>query len=126
MSKILKRTYYNNGYGCSCCRQDWEDTEWIDEEELPSVEDFFNHDLKIFDGNVDRGGEVGVTYEKDGEILFGITPDIYRAAWYFYATWGNCDFPIEIKIQEDREWGKVTYHTEEIIAKYKKYLSEKE
>lgn len=126
MSKILKKTYYNNGYGCSCCRQDWEDTEWIDEKELPSVEDFFNNNLQLFDSNAGNGGEVGTTYEKDGEIIFGITPDIYKAGWNFYAIWGDCDYPKTIKIKEDREYGKVTYHTEEIIEKYKKYLSEKE
>lgn len=85
MSKVLKRMQFNNGYGCSCCRHDWEESEWIDEDEMPTIKDFFENEMIKFDTNCDEGGCVGITYEKDGMVLFGVEAEIYRAAWYFYA-----------------------------------------
>jgi hypothetical protein len=126
MGKVVKRYYYNNGYGCSCCRLDWEDFEWIDEEEIPSVEEFFCHDtLDFLDKNVANGGIVGVTYEKDGRILYGIISVIYRAVWYFNAVWGDCDFYDEHEIKIDRMSSDGTkFGTEEILKKYYKHLEE--
>lgn len=85
MSKILKRMQFNNGYGCSCHRQDWEESEWIDESEMPTIKDFFENNLNEFDKNCNRGGCVGITYEKDGMVLFGVEATIYKAYWFFEA-----------------------------------------
>lgn len=100
MGKILKRMQFNNGYGCSCCRNDWEETEWICEDEVPNLKEFFKTQLSVFDKNCGQGGCVGVTYEKNGIILFGVTADIYRIGWDFYAVKGDTDTPDEIKIPE--------------------------
>lgn len=85
MSKVLKKMQFNNGYGCSCCRQDWEESEWIDESEMPTIKEFFESKLDEFDTNCNEGGCVGITYEKDGFILFGVEASIYKAGWDFYA-----------------------------------------
>ena len=71
---ILERTESNNGYGCSCCRQDWEDSEWIDESEMMSfkaiIEEAYTNPLE---------GVVGRQYEVNGKILYGYRSDIFRA-----------------------------------------------
>lgn len=85
MSKVLKRMQFNNGYGCSCCRRDWEESEWIDEDEMPTIKDFFENEMVQFDTNCANGGCVGITYEKDGMVLFGVETDIHRVAWNFHA-----------------------------------------
>ena len=99
--KILKVTQFNNGYGCQCCRQDWTETEWIDESELPNIEKFFEENLPKFYKNGNEGGMVGTLFEKDGEVLFGIYADIYRAGFTFYAYKGTVDNEEEMEIPCD-------------------------
>lgn len=100
MAKILKRKQFNNGYGCQCCRRDWEETEWIDESEMPTIRDFFENELIKFDQNCADGGCVGITYEKDGLVLFGVEADIYKAEWYFNAIQEDDDAYLTKRIPE--------------------------
>ena len=100
MGKVLKRMQFNNGYGCSCCRQDWEETEWIDEAEVPDLKEFFQTWLSVFDKNCSKGGCVGITYEKDGIVLFGVAANIHHVLWHFYAIKGDSDNFDEFKIPE--------------------------
>lgn len=100
MSKVLKRMQFNNGYGCQCCRCDWEESEWIDESEMPTIKDFFENEMIKFDTNCANGGCVGITYEKDGIVLFGVEAEIHRATWYFLAIKEDEDNYEEKKIPE--------------------------
>jgi len=121
MSKVLKRMQFNNGYGCSCCRHDWEETEWIGEDEVPSYKDFFQTWLSIFDKNCSTDGCVGICYEKDGAILFGVTASIYRACWHFCAVKGDVDNPDEFIIPEvERKCGagNVSFDLDAVWAFY--------
>jgi hypothetical protein len=121
--KVLKREFYNNGYGCSCCRKDWEEISWIDETEMPTVEEFFTEYLRTFDLNASQGGIVGISYESNGEILFGIEPQIYSADWNFVVKWGNVDYPTVVKKVRERivenHKHTIKYYSEDIINKYK-------
>ena len=122
MGKVIKRTIYNNGYGCSCCRRDWEDTEWIDEEEMINFETLLKETIKKFDENAGNGGCVGIIYEKDGQTLYGITSTIYRAGWEFYAVFGgeaDHEYTNEFLIQNYQGISEEeSYSVEEIIEKY--------
>lgn len=110
MSKVLKRMQFNNGYGCSCCRQDWEESEWIDESEMPTIKEFFENNLNEFDKNCNKGGCVGITYEKDGNVLFGVYADIYRATWFFDAIKEDEDSYLEHRIREkERTYNNVIF-----------------
>ena len=126
--KVLKREFYNNGHGCSCCRKDWEETFWIDENEIPTIEEFFTKHLETFDLNASKGGLVGVCYENNGKILFGLKPQINTADWNFDAVWGDCEYPTRIekvkeRCRDDKEIYYIKYHSEEIIKKYKEEYS---
>lgn len=74
---ILQRDTYNNGYGCSCCRHDWEDTEWIDEKEMDSLEEIINYvyNREWYDSNCNHLGKL---YEKNGKVIYGFQVDFYR------------------------------------------------
>ena len=92
---ILKRTFYNNGYACSCCRRDWEETEWIDEKEMLSTEQLdavIEHSL---DNVTDDCLVAGIVYEKDGVELYGFKLDIYRAS-------------TEVRLCMDSVWKKLS------------------
>ncbi len=69
---VLKRTDFNNGYGCSCCRRDSEESEWIEEKDMLTFEEIidlaYKHPLE---------DEVGIQYEKDGKVLYGFRSEIY-------------------------------------------------
>jgi len=66
--KILETKLYNNGYGCSCCRDDHKITNWIDEQNMLSIEDLLNliYEWKFEDENC-----CGIKYEKESKILYG-------------------------------------------------------
>lgn len=117
MSKILRREQYNNGYGCSCCRHDWEETDWINETDIIPFETLLTETIKELDNNCNKGGLVGVVYEKDGEVLYGIDANIYRAGWEFYAVWGD-DKELLIKDYEGVSH-RQSYSVEEILKEYK-------
>ena len=125
MRKVIKRTIYNNGYGCSCCRQDWEDTEWIDEEEMISFETLLTETIKEFDENAGCGGCVGLIYEKDGKTLYGIDSNIYRVGWEFYAVFGgdaDYDYEYELLIRDYEGVSKsMSYTIDDILALYHDY-----
>ena len=52
---------------------------------MPTIKDFFENEMVQFDTNCANGGCVGITYEKDGLVLFGVEAAIHRATWFFYA-----------------------------------------
>lgn len=122
MSKVLRRMQFNNGYGCSCCRRDWEDTEWIDEYEMIDFETMLTETIKEFDENAGDGGCVGIIYEKDGKTLYGIEPNIYKVGWEFYAVFdGEADYDYENKLLIKNYEGvsrSKSYSIEEILSKY--------
>jgi len=75
---ILKRDEWNNGYGCSCCRSDWENVEWIEESDMKSFSEIVNYVFNrkyLTDNNI----HAGLIYEKDGKVLYGFSTRIYKA-----------------------------------------------
>lgn len=93
--KVLERTEYNNGYGCSCCRRDWEETEWIKENDMIPFETLITETVKKLNKNAADGGCVSIIYESDGNILYGIRATIYRVGWYFKALIKDKEYLIE-------------------------------
>jgi hypothetical protein len=75
---ILETRMYNNGYGCSCCRDDWENKEWIEEKDMESFEYIVDCLLSgsYYDGS---DYDSGLIYEEDGKILYGYIVKVYRA-----------------------------------------------
>lgn len=123
---VLHRKQFNNGYGCSCCREDWEETDWVKDEEVPSIEEFFSQKLSDCIKAFNTGGMVGATYEKDGKILFGVEMDINRVNFSFRAVKGDVDDPEELTLEELEEPGNVPFDSpsrfdlEAVYAFYKK------
>lgn len=78
MSRILERVVVTNGYGCQCCMENHESTDWIDENEVLSVEEL----LDLIDKNRQEGlnnpHKVDIRYEKEGELFYGMSARIYR------------------------------------------------
>ena len=122
MGKVLKRMQFNNGYGCSCCRRDWEETEWINEDEIIDFETLLTETIKEFNKKASDGGCVGITYEKDGQTLYGIEPDIYKVGWSFYAVFGGeADYYYENELLIKNYEGvskRKSYTVEEILSMY--------
>lgn len=123
MGKVLERTQFNNGYGCSCCRSDWEEIEWINEDEMIDFETLLTETIKELDKGASDGGCVGIVYEKDGQTLYGITSDIYKAGWTFYAVFGgkaDCDYKEGFLIEnyEGVRSKLDSYTVEEILSMY--------
>lgn len=106
---ILKRIQYNNGYGCQCCRRDWEEVEWVDEKEASDIKTFFKENLPLFHQNCNAGGKVGIKYQKEGVTVFGIEADIYKMGWDFYACKGEVDFEDTVKIPVKYENGTPSF-----------------
>ena len=125
MSKVLERRIFNNGYGCSCCRDDWEETSWIDENEMIDFQTLLTEAIKELQDNVWGGGIVGIVYEKDGKILYGVDPYIYKMGATFYAVFGGeCgedgDYENELMIKDYEgvyRYDK-SYTVDEILLKY--------
>ena len=122
MGKILRREQYNNGYGCSCCRRDWEETDWIDEADAIDFETLLTETIKELDNNCSDGGLVGIVYEKDGEVLYGIEANIYKVDWEFYAVFGD-DKELLIKGYEGVS-RRSSYSVDEILKEYKNLQNE--
>jgi hypothetical protein len=75
---ILERTVINNGYGCSCCMENDEYAEWIQENTMISLEqlvdEFFEQRKDICQSHL-----ITYCYEKDGIIVYGYKyKDIYK------------------------------------------------
>lgn len=122
MSKALKRTQYNNGYGCSCCRIDWEETEWISEDDMIDFETLLTDEIKDLDKGASYGGCVSIVYEKDGQTLYGIVSNIYKVGWEFYAVFGGeaegC-YEKELLIENYEGVSRsASYTAEEILSMY--------
>lgn len=54
---IIERNEYNNGYGCSCFRSDWDDVEWIEESDAQSLKEIIDYvyDKKWYDRYMSEG-----------------------------------------------------------------------
>ena len=70
---ILERTSWNNGYGCGCCRQDWENTKWIEESDMKSFSEIID---EAYTSPLED--TVGIQYERDGKVIYGYESDIFR------------------------------------------------
>jgi hypothetical protein len=71
--KILKRTTTNNGYGCSCCADYYNETMWIDEKNVKSPLQLLK---KIIRTNINEDHECKLVYEYDGKILYGFDNEV--------------------------------------------------
>jgi len=84
-----------NGYGCSCCRNDWENKEWIEESEMESFESIVNCILNDTYYNEDNGDyNSGLIYEKDGKILYGYKIKIYKATDEAFILIGDKEYKV--------------------------------
>ena len=86
---ILERTEWNNGYGCSCCRQDWENSEWTDESDMRSFEEIID---EAFSSPLED--IVGRRYERDGKIIYGFESRIFRMGSDVYILKGDSKIQI--------------------------------
>jgi hypothetical protein len=92
---ILETRMYNNGYGCSCCRNDWENKKWIEESEMESFESIVNCILNGTYYNEDENDyNSGLIYEKDGEILYGYRIKIYKATDESFILIGDNEYKV--------------------------------
>ena len=74
---ILERNTWNNGYGCSCCRSDWNSSDWIEEGEITPLTEIIDY---IYDENwKGNDNHLELLYEKDGKTLYGFHIDYYKA-----------------------------------------------
>ena len=103
---ILERTDQNNGYGCSCCRVDWEICRWIEKDNMRSFEEIINEAYTSPLEDV-----VGRRYEDQGKVLYGYRSDVYKAGSDVYVIIGNS------KMQITRI-GKELLSKEECIKKF--------
>lgn len=70
MGKVLKRTTIGNGYGCSCCAREDNDSEWINEDEMLSKQEIANIIIsKSWNG--DNYTKLELVYEREGEVIYG-------------------------------------------------------
>ena len=107
MSKVLRRREWNNGYGCQCCAQNWEETDWIEETDMIPIEKMF--------GIIDRARkkmsddhQIAETYEKEGEVLYGYDARIYKVGEDSFIVWGNQKFEYRSSLDSHKVnlWGK--------------------
>lgn len=123
--KILQRSFYNNGYGCDCCRQDWENSDWIEESYMLTFEQMVDKAFECFETPKDEderaplyeGGCVGMAYEKEGETIYGFRSRIYRIGGDVYVKIGNEEY----MIHSDAERVPI-FTKEEVLQKYKEQM----
>jgi hypothetical protein len=92
---ILVRNYYNNGYGCSCCRSDWEEVDWINESDMLSFEELIALAKESKEHVTDDDYHCGTIYQKDGKTLYGFTTKIYRSPIEISLVVGNKSFVVK-------------------------------
>lgn len=105
---ILKRTTRNNGYGCSCCSQTWDDAEWLDELLLPSFEEVLEKAINVIPYGK-YGDDIYCVYERNGKTIYGYELDVNRNDYKTFIWIG------EEKIQWD-EAGEVGKTKQEILS----------
>ena len=79
---------WNNGYGCSCCRRDWDNHEWIEESDMESLERIIDilYYREWYDSDFNQ---LGLRYEKEGSIIYGYEIDYHRATDESYLLLGE-------------------------------------
>ena len=90
MGKVLVREATNNGYGCSCCGSIDERTRWIDEGDMMTPEALLKY-IKDARSKMSDDHSVGLSYEKDGDVLYGFRCDVFRAGERAYIIRGKED-----------------------------------
>ena len=85
---ILKKTTRNNGYGCSCCSQTWDDSEWIDEMQLPSLEEVVDEALAS-EPFSQFGDTIYCAYERNGKMIYGYELDVRKREYTLYVLHGE-------------------------------------
>ncbi|MCK9279186.1 MAG: hypothetical protein M0P71_00965 [Melioribacteraceae bacterium] len=115
--KILKKIFENNGYGCNCCRRDEEYSEWIEESEMLSLREILYEAIECANTIIGIGGCVGTVYEKDGDVLYGFTSDIYTTGGDIYIVIRNSKYLIYSDSTSNKE--KI-FNKEEILKIYGK------
>ena len=125
--EIVERKIFNNGYGCSCCRKDWEETNFIDESDMIPFETLLTDTIKKLERNIGYGGVVGIIYEKNNKTLYGVNSEIGRALSELSAVFGGEDdgnYLYEMPIKGYADISDKEYSPEEIIKAYKEYIQE--
>ena len=82
MKKILLIKTFNNGYGCSCCAEVWENHEWVKQEDFTEKKI-----LKIaLDARKDMNDFhlIGMKLEDNGKLLYGFEAEICRVGERLY------------------------------------------
>ena len=125
--KIVERKIFNNGYGCSCCREDWEETNFINESDMIPFETLLTDTVKKLERNIGYSGVVGIIYEKNNKTLYGVNSEIGRALSELSAVFGggdDGDYLYEMPIKGYADISGKEYSPEEIIKAYKEYIQE--
>jgi hypothetical protein len=97
---ILMTSSWDNGYNCTCCRQETEDIEWIQEKDAVSPEDLYDNRNAHLSSN-EYFRNLGLKYERDGELLYGIERTIIKKRIYFLI--GEKRYLIEKKEDDSSE-----------------------
>jgi hypothetical protein len=117
---ILERYRWNNGYGCSCCQNDYSEYNWIDNSKIMSFETICAGAAFVtLDGTID------LTYENDGNLLYGYVSETYRGGIDVYVVFGGSVDKSMHKycIKSDTASIKTT-NKEEIIRLYNEHITE--
>ena len=82
MEKVLLVKEFNNGYGCQCCGETWENHEWVDEAEFSRkviVKKAIKERKDINDIHL-----TGLRLEKDGKTIYGFDCGVYKLGEELY------------------------------------------
>lgn len=85
---ILQKTQYNNGYGCSCCASYWDDSEWINENDILNPQELCK-EIEDNRKSMSSSHLVEKIYEKDGKTLYGYSSDCYKVGEDTYIVIGD-------------------------------------
>jgi hypothetical protein len=123
MEMILKRTAFNNGYGCSCCADGWESTDWIEKVEMLSPE-LLLKEIKKNRENMNEGHLIEKIYEQNGDTLYGYTSEIYKAGEDTFVIIGDKKYLYLSSIEGRKPSKKDQIKIEEKLRQHYKECSE--
>lgn len=81
---ILKQYTTGNGYACSCCRDEWDGSEWIEKPEMAGLRQVYDWAVEA-----DPDGYCTVRYESDGILLLGFEASISKRSTTSYVLFGG-------------------------------------
>ena len=114
---IIEFTESNNGYGCTCCSQTFDDHNWISEKDALTIEQMYVEAMNATIDNI-----ISKRYEKEGEILYGYRGDIiHRRGLKVFFQIGN---EKECLIRNDQTTDVKIYTKEEILEMYNKEMKD--